>query len=1463
MTDLERANALYRQADAHRSREEWDEAARLYGEAAELYRKLGNEHNLANALHSQANAHAEIEEWDEAARLYGEAAELHRKLGNEHKLATALYWQANAHAEIEEWDEAARLYGEVAELHRKLGNEHNLANALHSQAVAHGRLEERDEAARRAAAKLHGRRGDLMRKADAAALKAAAKLHRELEKENERAKELYWHADEHRRLEDWDEAARLFGEAAELYRKLENEKALTNALDRQADTHRRLEENLHGELENEKERAKERLPLAASIRMLVESFDAPGRDILLNRIDLGRSGTTLEAIASSHSLSRERIRQLSIEVERRLTAHVASDAGASIREIAVAINDLCPLCCLASEVTGLLDAEGVRGREADLVITCSGSFERVDAFLIRGSFQKAISASIEALDSIPTVSAATLDEAHAALIAIGIRIPCDGLEGWLEKLQGRRRETVTDVEPLPDDYIAWNRALAAHFFNGDLADTPVYLDMEQETLQRVADEVGGVSGDPVAVLIEAVRSALHLEGRGNTFALLSAHLEAWDGSPRSDPPFIALLCVFSLAAEGMRSDTNFTGNNYYGRLTDLLRISDESKSRFKGHFKQSNRIFWEALNRWLMAAEGTRGLPTAQAFDRRVHVGLPISQALVREVDRRRLVELFLEYRLQPKQQVSREDMQRLLELWLPHSGASLELKRLWNSRDAKARIAEVAVIELEAWTGKRLEVTVASPQSGRLLLLASTRTMPRSRIDFGVAARGLGAASEDALLPASENGGDIALGGNEATLTAAPADSAGLSILSSSNGLSIPDLLVSHVRVRTPDGSRTLSRQPRKVTVLERDDENRRYVEVDRAELGRDVLLLVAASKAGEVMAALETAARPGWSRQDEGMLLGLPVDWVVFNSVQLIGSPGVANEDLAPLEPLLRTQIVLGGGLKLPGHGTWHCSQAPEIRVSSFDRNREYVVSLYPAATLGAPEQEGTVLGSGQQPILVELGNQHLGDGDYRVEVATRGQVVTSASFRIRSGSSPRDAEEPSAYHDLDAVPLAVLSASVGVPLDHVVIAGARSLNLTVTRGENGGECPPARLSLAATADLQDQRDNERDEEPIAATGRLGTGPSCQAETGAHHWILPDANAADMLRRRQYVDIRGECRHCGFEAVFPARDARPPGRRAGDAGGRPLREPVRAIRAERGADDEVLLDALTFARSGSWATFEKLAARKNDDPWWMLESARLLSALGHLDLQIDAETLRPVHWWVAPPTLVALKSGGYVLCGARSTTLLSALDEIVSRLGGKMHRSDQDEGPSQITVEGLDATRVLLAAEEVTAQHPLLELEVEEALPARLAAVLPPLSMLAPSLLPMENAIVGGAGIERFNFERANWENVEFPSRHGAYRLTGFPRRFFAKTAEITCAADNRLVKWIAASATGIELLAYEAEGETLIVPLGAQLPGLYERVTVLCSGLSPERRTDGTVAYHRVPAEIARALHALIKS
>src|SRR4051794_29648608 len=110
-------------------------------------------------------------------------------------------------------------------------------------------------------------------------------------------------------------------------------------------------------------------------------------------------------------------------------------------------------------------------------------------------------------------------------------------------------------------YGRWNEAVMAAFFDGRWAHQPVYLDLEEEVLAEMAELAEGRdAGDPAEGLREAVGPTLSPRPDGAT-SMLGEHCRRttrWKAGGRAGtPPFLAVLALFSLVAEGMRSDEVF------------------------------------------------------------------------------------------------------------------------------------------------------------------------------------------------------------------------------------------------------------------------------------------------------------------------------------------------------------------------------------------------------------------------------------------------------------------------------------------------------------------------------------------------------------------------------------------------------------------------------------------------------------------------------------------------------------------------------------------------------------------------------------------------------------------------------------------------------------------------------------------------------------------------------------------
>src|SRR4051812_27856858 len=116
---------------------------------------------------------------------------------------------------------------------------------------------------------------------------------------------------------------------------------------------------------------------------------------------------------------------------------------------------------------------------------------------------------------------------------------------------------ITDVQPSGirtppgwESYEAWNAGIEREIFSGQWAGQPVYLDLEEEVLERIAQTAAGEGGDPAESLMAAVRPTLHPLPDG--VGLFAKHLREereWRLAGSSGtPPFLAVLAFLSLVA---------------------------------------------------------------------------------------------------------------------------------------------------------------------------------------------------------------------------------------------------------------------------------------------------------------------------------------------------------------------------------------------------------------------------------------------------------------------------------------------------------------------------------------------------------------------------------------------------------------------------------------------------------------------------------------------------------------------------------------------------------------------------------------------------------------------------------------------------------------------------------------------------------------------------------------------------
>ena len=1019
--------------------------------------------------------------------------------------------------------------------------------------------------------------------------------------------------------------------------------------------------------------------------------------------------------------------------------------------------------------------------------------------------------------------------------------------------------------PTQERYEKWNEAVASVVFTTAAAGRPVYLDLEDDVLVAIRDIAEPDALDPAQALVAAVRGTLRLnDGAGPIFGWHLYRLGRWRQGPMLDPPpTLALLAVLSLAAENMRDGDGQAANNFYGRLAQLLSLDEQQIAWFIHAYRNRlqndpvSEMLWGSLNDWLDRLEGNRGNPSAYAVTH-AHIGLPLSQALVRRTDRDKFAELFALYGLAPHSSLPGAEIAELMAEWISRvpCPVSNSLERLWKSDSgARDRIIDVVRQTLEAWDGLSANgaagVAPGSRQVDSVRVKALLqRRFPARRLEIDLIVAAPSGASAESVTVIGLDGEPIG------SLDLIPAASGWLT-LADPTEIDAGSFLRGETRLRRDGQQLTLRRRPRRLIPLRRDDLVQAFIECERVSLGEDALLLARNEIADRVAAALLKVARPGFVRDDS--ISGLPEGWTLFDGVQILSSIPIEVMrsqlvDLNVIQPLASSQVVLQGGMRLPGNiRKWSSFLAPELRVTS-DSGSALSASITCVRPLSVPTPPDLFCSSDQPVLIWDLSEAHLPDGDYEITVVEHGISIGRPDIlRLRSADTPAvvlpDDPRPLA-HDRNAQSFALLAERSGEPTAFRCIPQAEaSLD---NRGD--GPIPVPKWYLARKSKPVQARNRVRVCLPAPEQG------SCMM-TGQHYMLVETATGREST-------VEGVCKACGLVKRYPtkARHKRAPRKGPSNPAPRVTVSELEDVRAPPSIDWTLGFDALCHLGSGPVSALERVALQMEPASLFADVFARRLEVLGHIELGRDPRSLAPKWWEVVEPMLAGLPDGHLSLLGFRSERMLVAVEDAAWGMKAEYTVNRAVDGPPLIQVESSEPMVVAGLIRSIEAATEKVVRFVPNAAEA-LTACLPPLST-ALSCLPT-TSLISARSIERWDPLTARFESVGDSGSPGAYRLKGFTRSYIYRRpqdlgAMSALVGDARLVKFAAALDVGLPLVGYDQAARVLYVPLGADLPGLYGRAAVLASGHPPlENTNEHLLEYRSVPSHVAARLCHLLMS
>lgn len=786
--------------------------------------------------------------------------------------------------------------------------------------------------------------------------------------------------------------------------------------------------------------------------------------------------------------------------------------------------------------------------------------------------------------------------------------------------------------------------------------------------------------------------------------------------------------------------------------------------------------------------------------------------------------------------QISDAELSQLFSFWIGQQPCPAPgLARLWRNETHTERVLEALKAALGQWDG-RAEESTASPSTRRRAKLAlSFSTFPR---------RALTVMPLVYLDRANEpRRGRLATAQGDVDVDLVPAIPGAMVI---GDGIDNRHLLESVLQIEDTLTGERAQRAPGRLVVFRRDERTGYWIETEGVMMGEELRLVCRTDLFGALELVLHESARPGWHEVPEGTS-GAPAGWKVLLDVQIFSELGdrlpPRAEELSRLHPIASTQVVLAGGLRLPqARDAWHVGLLPELRAicqtpSGF---RVHLIDLSAAGEFLLEQWRDD--GSGQ--VVVDLAKLELDTGSYRVELRLAdGTTPVSRTLSVYDADNPLAATSVEFVHDLDD-PLTLVGVFRNWEIDSIHWHEGGETSVT-TRAFCLDQPPP-------TSPPWSNQVRPYAGESKAIQLRPVDSNSCLF-TGAHYWDIDQAPVDSFGRPKPSA---GRCQGCGLEQIYSNNYYRNRRKflRQQTVGlhhhpREVRRTSVKAVRAEEAEMPwDFLLDALATIGSGSWSDFLALARQVDGSGPAVFHMAQTLEAMGHLEISRDPWSLEPIAWTMPRPALVDNAAGQLCVGRWTSRTRRAAASAMNARI-----RHHPNEGPTSWSFTGASGAapdHIAIAGrswERLAEQLPRLS-EVIGALPRR----------------PVRHT----GSFRWFHVPSASWVPVDAPTQVGAYRLRSISTldvvRDDGDVAGQTMAISQvRLSKHAAALLIGgLPLLAFDPATLRLTVPLGADLPGLYNRAVVLGTGSLPHKE-GRTLVYENVPADLASHIHHLLKN
>lgn len=1034
-------------------------------------------------------------------------------------------------------------------------------------------------------------------------------------------------------------------------------------------------------------------------------------------------------------------------------------------------------------------------------------------------------------------------------------------QGVLEKGRGRggsvRRSNGNDSALPPaleetlvgipnDEYAALNAALNGFFFRGRFEMLPIYLDLEGDAEIEIATALGIDPTELNDFVGLCAASTLRFDKADPYFDQIQ-WLKAWSEVGRKEPPpFTALLVGLSLAAERMGADENFSPNNYYERLFELLGVKDAGKQNKLKLYAKHTRQFWRALNLWLSENDFLLGKPTAKALiSHWQYASYALSQALVREGDRKRFAALFETYDLVPGNPIPEAEMTLLVHDWMSShgpSGPTAWLRTLWSSNELRERVTSAALDAFETW-----ERSGSQAQSGlrkaRLLWQVGFSGFPRKRARLSlVVPRG---GQVERITPEANSGNLPPI------VRLEDGFETGTQFLGPIEEISLDLMLLQSANFTGTESGTTYQYVAKPIVVLVKSPDEPTYREVSRVSLFEEHAILCHEAWLDKVEGHLTKCARPGHMVLRASEMGGIPAGWCILRGVEIVRSLDKVHDNLQALAPIGGSAAVACvAGLKL-GHGTWHVDAPPSIEASSEKDGCRLEIAR---ELFGEADQVLATSAATGDFMEVQLHDLSIPVGtNLRAVVKAKEAELAETSFSLRSADIPRPLGKERLFHPISDNGSFELIAQVFDTTSKDGLEGCRLSGNHFCSEVGTGRVTTVTPETVPEGTPEMSRDVEWHHTPDAA---LKATESCVIK-GYHYWVYEPFEKGDD----QFEAKMAECKNCHLRALSRSRETAKNNWKKFKKNDQPIPQRMRSY-ANRGsqvqgghigdgvASLDTIFDGLCYLGEGSWGAFLRLVSGASQEKWFSQSFASDLFALGNFETR-DALLSPSSNWSVPPPVLVIGLDARGRLAGFHSKGLIARIDVALGREGG---RHDPLSLPGQFTVQrwsglvGLDVEALL---RDVADPHGR-PITVARDLGKSIARSLPNLesAWLKGSPIHVERS----ENLERFDVRKARWARVREAEEPGAYRVGIHGTRYFFRDGKgATRQVGHQVAKILAARAEGTRLHGYEVQSGRFTAALGADPPWLYARALVASGGKLPATE-GGRLVYEHVDPQVA---------